>query len=390
MIARIFILLLLLIVLPDLYIGLRYFGYRLKSAWWRRLLWWLQCFGMVAYTVCLASLRNFVPDDLVWIDVYLLFIGIWAVPKAVFALCSSLGLLYCRLRRCRRNVGSFVGLAAGIIAAVLYVYGTTVGFSRLEIRHVDIYMKDLPATFNGYKIVQFSDAHVGTFYGSRFALLKRDVDSINAQKADAIFFTGDLQNIQPSELRPHARSLASLQAKDGVYSVLGNHDYSEYIKADAAIKDANEKDMVNRQRQMGWKLLRNEHISIHRGKDSIVVVGTENDGRPPFPQKADLRKALRDIEEPGVFKILLQHDPSSWDRHVLPQSNIQLTLCGHTHAGQLSIFGWRPTELRYKQDYGLYRQGDRYLYVTAGIGGVVPFRLGSSAEIAVITLHKTK
>ena len=171
-------------------------------------------------------------------------------------------------------------------------------------------MKDLPATFNGYKIVQFSDAHVGTFYGSRFALLKRDVDSINAQKADAIFFTGDLQNIQPSELRPHARSLASLQAKDGVYSVLGNHDYSEYIKADAAIKDANEKDMVNRQRQMGWKLLRNEHISIHRGKDSIVVVGTENDGRPPFPQKADLRKALRDIEEPGVFKILLQHDPS--------------------------------------------------------------------------------
>ena len=138
MIARIFILLLLLIVLPDLYIGLRYFGYRLKSAWWRRLLWWLQCFGMVAYTVCLASLRNFVPDDLVWIDVYLLFIGIWAVPKAVFALCSSLGLLYCRLRRCRRNVGSFVGLAAGIIAAVLYVYGTTVGFSRLEIRHVDI------------------------------------------------------------------------------------------------------------------------------------------------------------------------------------------------------------------------------------------------------------
>ena len=345
---------------------------------------------MVAYTVCLASLRNFVPDDLVWIDVYLLFIGIWVVPKAVFALCSSLGLLYCRLRRCRRNVGSLVGLAAGIIAAVLYVYGITVGFSRLEIRHVDIYMKDLPAAFNGYKIVQFSDAHVGTFYGSRFALLKRDVDSINAQKADAIFFTGDLQNIQPSELRPHARSLASLQAKDGVYSVLGNHDYSEYIKADAAIKDANEKDMVNRQRQMEWKLLRNEHSSIHRGKDSIVVVGTENDGRPPFPQKADLRKALRGIEDAGVFKILLQHDPSSWDRHVLPQSNIQLTLCGHTHAGQLSIFGWRPTELRYKQDYGLYRQGDRYLYVTAGIGGVVPFRLGSSAEIAVITLHKTK
>ena len=390
MIARIFILLLLLIVLPDLYIGLHYFGRRMKAAWWRSILWWLQCFGMVVYTICLASLRNFVPDDPVWIDVYLLFIGVWVVPKAIFALCSSLGLLYCRLRRCRRNVGSFVGLAVGIIAAVLYVYGTTVGFSRLEIRHLDIYMKDLPATFDGYKIVQFSDAHVGTFYGSRFALLKRDVDSINAQKADVIFFTGDLQNMQPSELCPHARSLASLQAKDGVYSILGNHDYSEYIKADADIKDANEKDMVNRQRQMGWKLLRNEHISIHCGKDSIVVVGTENDGRPPFPQKADLRKALRGIENAGVFKILLQHDPSSWDRHVLPQSNIQLTLCGHTHAGQLSIFGWRPTELRYKQDYGLYKQGDHYLYVTAGIGGVVPFRLGSSAEIAVITLHKTK
>ncbi len=390
MIARIFVLLLLSIVLPDLYIGLCNFKRRRKGILLHRLLWWAQSLGMVTYTICLASSRNFIPENLIWVDIYLIFVGVWIVPKAIYMLCSLLGLLCGKLCGRNKDFGRAAGWAAGVTVAALYVYGTTIGFSRFEVKHIDIYTKDLPAAFDGYKIVQFSDAHVGTFYGCRSSLLKRDIDSINAQQADAIFFTGDLQNIQPSELAPHMQTLASLRASDGVYSVLGNHDYSEYIKADAAVKANNEKEMANRQRQMRWKLLRNEHAAIHRGKDSIIIVGTENDGRPPFPQKADLNKALRGIENARAFKILLQHDPSSWDRHVLPQSNIQLTLCGHTHAGQMNLFGWRPTELRYKQDYGLYKHGDRYLYVTAGIGGAVAFRLGSWAEIAVITLHRAK
>ena len=171
--------------------------------------------------------------------------------------------------------------------------------------------------------------------------------------------------------------------------MLGNHDYSGYIAAPNAIKVGNERELISRQRQYGWQLLLNEHRTIHRGADSIVIAGTENDGLPPYPAKGNVHQALREVGD-NAFVVMLQHDPSAWRRIILPQSHAQLTLSGHTHGGQLSLFGIRISQLLLKEDYGLYRDGSRALYVTSGFGGLIPFRFGVSSEIAVITLHRQK
>jgi len=260
---------------------------------------------------------------------------------------------------------------------------------KLKVKHVEVTFKDLPASFDGYRIVHWSDAHVGSYLKSRRPILERAVDSIRAQQADMVVFTGDLQNIQPSELYPFVGLFKSIKAKDGVYSVLGNHDYSGYIHADAAVKVANERETVSRQRQCGWTVLLNENRSIYRGRDSIVIAGGENDGLPPHPMRGDIHQTLRGVCD-DAFVVMLQHDPSAWRRHILPESKAQLTLSGHTHGGQLSVLGIRPSKFKYAEDWGLYQVGDRFLYVTAGLGGLVPFRFGVPAEIVVITLHRQK
>ncbi len=389
MIARILVFLIVLIILPDLYIDRHYKSKKKSYTWSRRILWWLPSFFMTVCTVGLAGIRNFVPDTPDFFNFYLLLLAVLVVPKAFFALFSALGLLYCRLLHKRHNWGNFIGLAAAFFTIYVALYGAIVGFGHIEVKHIDVYSADLPASFDGYRIVQFTDAHVGSFDGSRKNILRRAVDSINAQHADLIAFTGDLQNIQPKELYPVRKLLSSLRATDGVYSVLGNHDYSMYIEADAAVKAANEHELIARQRQFGWTLLRNENRSIRRGADSIVIAGEENDGEPPFPSRADLSKTLTGVDR-HAYVVLLQHDPSAWRRDILPHSNVQLTLSGHTHAGQFSLFGWRPSRMKYAEDYGLYTSANRSLYVSAGIGGLLPFRFGVPAEITVLTLHQKK
>lgn len=389
MIARIFIPILLTIIVPDLYFDVHYLRYRPHFTWWRRLLWWMPSIFLLVYTIALVSTRNFVPDDLTLLNVYLLLVGLIAVPKALIALCSFLGLVYCRLRHTHVNRGIPVGFILSLGALYVLIYGSTIGVWKLKVKHVDIYSSDLPARFEGYRIVHFSDAHTGTFYGRRARILARDVDSINAQHADMIVFTGDLQNMEPREIYPHIPVLRRLKAPDGVFAILGNHDYSFYIKANHAIEVANEKEVISYEHQLGWILLRNEHRAVYRGQDSIVIAGEENDGRVPFPQKADLSKTLRGVSA-GTYIVMLQHDPSAWRRHILPESSAQLMLSGHTHGGQLSLFGLRPTQLAYHEDNGLYLDGDRALLVSPGIGGVVPFRFGVSPEIEVITLHQLK
>lgn len=387
MIARIFIPIILAIVLPDLYFDLHYLRRSSWRIWWKRLLWWLPSIGLLGYTVALASIRNFAPDDLFWLNLYLFLVGSIVIPKAIFAFCSGLGLLYCRLTHTRNNWGNLVAPPLCLFSLYILIYGSTLGFRKLEVRHIDIYSRELPKAFDGYRIAQFTDAHVGTLTDNRYKMLTRVIDSLNAQNADAIVFTGDLQNMQPSELYPVQDLLKSLHAKDGVFSVLGNHDYSQYIKADPAVKAANEREVISRERQFGWTVLLNEHHTIRRGKDSLVIAGEENDGLPPFPDRGDINKTLEGIS-PSAYVVMLQHDPSAWRRSILPKSQVQLTLSGHTHGGQIQLFGLRPTMLTSKEDYGLYLDGNRALYVSAGIGGLIPFRFGIPGEIAVITLHK--
>lgn len=388
MIARIFILLLLLIVLSDFYIDRRLLRRHTRYLWWQRLLWWLPGIAMFACTLVLATSRDFAPDSIGILNVYLFLFGIIVIPKSVFALCSLLGWGHCRFHHTKTNWGDLAGLILALAVVFVVIYGSTAGFGKITVRHEDYYSADLPDAFDGYRILHFSDAHVGTFRG-RAEILHRAVDSINAQKADAIMFTGDLQNMRPSELAPFMRILSSLKARDGVFSVLGNHDYSDYIKAGDAVKRADERELVRRERLLGWNLLLNEYKVIRRGKDSVVVAGMENDGRPPFPQKGDLKKTLAGVKD-GDFIIMLEHDPTAWRRKILPGSKSQLTLSGHTHAMQLSVFGWSPASLMYDEWGGMYHEGGRALNVSVGMGGFIPFRIGAGNEIVVVTLHKKK
>ena len=389
MIARIIIPILLAIVLPDIYIDMHYWRHRKGYTWWRRLLWWLPSVLMVAYSIAIASTRNFVPDEMMFINVYMMLVGLVVMPKMLFALCSGIGYLVCKYTHRRRNYGNFIWLPFAAGAIYIIMYGFIVGFGKLEVKHLDLYFDDLPEAFDGYRIVHFSDAHVGSFQYDKKSILQRDIDSINAQKADMVVFTGDIQNMQPDELLPVMPLLSKVKAKDGVYSVLGNHDYSIYIDATEDVKKANIKATVDREQQMGWTVLRNDNRVIRRDADSLVIAGEENGGRKPSPKLADLEKGLHGVGK-GAFIVMLQHDPNVWQEKIVPDGRVQLTLSGHTHAGQVSVFGLRFTQLTAHNDYGLYNQDRQQLYVTSGLGGVVAMRFGATAEIAVITLHKTK
>lgn len=387
MIARIFIYLLIFITLPDLYLDRRFLRRRTRYLWWQRVLWWLPGAFMFVYTIVLATSRNFAPDSMLVLDIYLLLLGVMVAPKFVFSACSFLGWAHCRFHHTHNNWGNLVGLVAAVAVDVIVIYGCTIGFSRLDIRHVEYSSPDLPEAFDGYKIVQFSDAHVGTYGSSHASVLRKAVDSINAQNADLVVFTGDVQNMEPKELYQFTPLLSSIRAKDGIFSVLGNHDYAQYIKASDEKKAANERELVSLEQQFGWDLLMNSNRAIRRNGDSIVIAGMENDGRPPFPQKADIRKTIAGVNG-NAFIVMLQHDPSAWRRTILPKSKAQLTLSGHTHAGQLKIFGWSPAAISYEEWDGMYYEGDRAMNVSAGVGGFIPFRLGASNEIVVITLRK--
>ena len=389
MIARIIIPILLAIVLPDIYIDMHYWRHYKGYTWWRRLLWWLPSVLMVAYSIAIASTRNFVPDEMMFINVYMMLVGLVVMPKMLFALCSGIGYLVCKYTHRRRNYGNFIWLPFAAGAIYIIMYGFIVGFGKLEVKHLDLYFDDLPEAFEGYRIVHFSDAHVGSFQYDKKSILQRDIDSINAQKADMVVFTGDIQNMQPDELLPVMPLLSKVKAKDGVYSVLGNHDYSIYIDATEDVKKANIKATVDREQQMGWTVLRNDNRVIRRDADSLVIAGEENGGRKPSPKLADLEKSLHGVGK-GAFIVMLQHDPNVWQEKIVPDGRVQLTLSGHTHAGQVSVFGLRFTQLTAHNHYGLYNQGRQQLYVTSGLGGVVAMRFGATAEIAVITLHKTK
>nr|WP_315454165.1 metallophosphoesterase [uncultured Prevotella sp.] len=387
MIARIVIYLILIIVLSDLYIDMHYFRKRYPIAWWQRLLWWLPSIGMVIYTCAMASIRDFAPNNLTWLNTYIFLLGLLVGPKAIFALTSFLGSIIRKyIIRTNRNWGHYIGILLGCFAVGTFIYGLTYGVSNIQVKHVDLYFKDLPKSFDGYRIVHVSDLHLGTFNGWRSKILKAEMDSIEKQKANLICFTGDLQNIRPEEVEKMASLIR--QPMKGTISVLGNHDYTEYIKGDAKEKAAEEVRLINAEEKiLKWTLLRNQNTEIiSPAKESIYVCGTENDGRPPFPNYSNYRKAMQGIR-PNSFVIMLQHDPSAWKRSILAKTTAQLTLSGHTHGGQMQIFGWRPTSIRQQEDYGLYEQKGRYLYITAGLGGLVPFRLNMPNEIAVITLH---
>ena len=326
-------------------------------------------------TGVLPLLILFSPDTYVW----LLFIALAAITAVAWLLLRASH---------RRWVVAAVSL---LVLALWYVvvYGCFVGVADLRVRHVTYVSADLPPAFDGYRIVQFSDAHVGSFNGWRQQVLKAAVDSIAAQHADMIVFSGDLQNKRPSDIEPHRQLLSTLAAPDGVFSVLGNHDYPYYVDDDAEEKQLALIRTCQIEDSLGWTLLNNEHRVLRRGPDSIIIAGMENDGEGRFPQRGRISTALYGLSRQS-FVIMLEHDPTAWRRKILRHSHCQLTLSGHTHGGQFSAFGWSPAMLAYREYDGLYHMGPRAINVTAGLGGVIPFRFGTPPEICVVTLRNEK
>ena len=297
--------------------------------------------------------------------------------------------LLCRWLAPKRHWRKWAAVCT-IIIWLLVGYGYLIGFEQLEVNSYEYVSSDLPEAFDGYRIVQFSDAHVGTYTGSRQQVLQRAVNSINALKPDVILFTGDLENLHPDELRPQLGILRQLRATDGVFSVLGNHDYPTYLDIDDTEKARLVTLTQQYERQMGWQLLMNTHRVIRRDSDSIVIAGMENWGSlKRMPRLGDVKKTMSGVS-PSAFVVMMQHDPTAWRKKILPECHAQLTLSGHTHGGQFSLFGWSPTSLSYDEWGGWYYDDSRALYVSTGLGGLIPFRLNMPGEIAVITLKMKK
>lgn len=388
MIARAPYLFLLLIILPDLYFDCHYWRHKYSAG--KRLLRWLPTIVLIAYTLMLTYERNFIPDEPAVIYLFLFLLGLIAIPKMVYMIFSMIGLGFCKLFRKRINIGNLIGLICVLAMWYMLFYGSFIGFNRLEVNRVEYRSADLPPAFDGYRIVLFSDIHTGTYTKRNQWVLQRAIDSINAQHPDMIVFTGDIQNIHPQEIYPHLDILSSLKAKDGVFSVLGNHDYAQYLDCDEVTKTANCRETVSLEHQMGWTLLSNEHRTVERGQSQIVIAGMENDGDGRhFPQKGRLEETLKGVAD-GSFIVMLEHDPSSWRRKIIPDGRAQLTLSGHTHAMQFKIGNWSPAAWVSKEWNGMYEEGRQSLFVTAGLGGIIPFRFGATGEIVVITLRHKK
>lgn len=268
-------------------------------------------------------------------------------------------------------------------------YGVYIGRFRLQINSEVFCSQQVPEQLDGYKIVHISDIHLSTF-DDRPNALQRVVDSVNVQQPDLICFTGDLVTVGVSEAESYTSILKQLHAKDGVYSVLGNHDFLIYRHdLDSEVERTNE---VNRLAQyehdsLGWHVLRNAHSRINEWF-TLVGVDNKSGGGQGFRtiQAGDLSKAM---EGTDGFRILLTHDPSHWRAEVADQLPIALTLSGHTHAGQVKLFGWPLSATMFRDNIGWVNTTQQALYINQGIGCTLPFRLNCPQEITVITL-KTK
>ncbi len=331
----------------------------------------------------------------------MVFVGIMLLQdggRTIYALFSWISSLFSSDNVARSHLPSrrkfITVLAAGIAAIPLstMLYGITRGKYRYTINRVKLSFKDLPAAFNGFKIVQISDIHAGSLDSPDDVL--RGVQMINGESPDAVVFTGDLVNSMKDEVNPFIDIFAQLTARHGKYAVLGNHDYYGAPR-DTRKDKQNEywQDFFAKYEAMGFNLLNNQGAKIEKQGEHINILGVENWGAGRwFPKLGDLDKALTDSAKDD-FCVLLSHDPTHWDEQVVPHDkHIHLTLSGHTHGFQFGInmpgFKWSPAQYRYPHWMGLYEKAEQYLYVNRGFGFLgFPGRVGMWPEITVIELE---
>ena len=290
----------------------------------------------------------------------------------------------------RRKFISLLGLGTAGTLALVFLDGVFFGKFRHHVRKVKIKINPLPTSFKGYKIVQISDVHAGSFQDP--SKLQHAIDLINEQNPDLVLFTGDMVNNLSSEFLPFIPLFSQIKSKDGKLAVLGNHDYGSYFYKDKKDQIKNVDELIVNMAKAGFETLRNEHKVISRNNEELYIIGVENWGLPPFPQYGDLDKATKNLPISSP-KILMSHDPTHFDEIVKNHpSNIHLTLSGHTHGMQFGLdlknIKWSPVQYRYPKFMDLYESNGKYLYVNRGFGVIgYPGRVGVNPEITLFELQ---
>ena len=317
------------------------------------------------------------------------------IPKIIFVIIISI-LFYSNVLLSETEsllVIPLIGLFSGFLPFFVVVYAIFKAVYNFKIHHHHIKFKELPSSFNGLKIVHISDLHLGSF-NYRYKILNRAVKLINNMEPDLILFTGDLVNNYAWELRGWQRVFRKLEASIGKYAVLGNHDYGDYSEWET---EKDKQDNFNAIKQfykdIDFNLLLNDADIIMKNNEKIAVLGVENWGNPPFKQYGNLKKALEKTRD-EQFKILLSHDPTHWPEEIIRETNIALTLSGHTHGMQAGVkiknLQWSPIKYKYQHWAGIYKENGQYLYVNRGLGWMgFPGRLGMRPEITLLELRST-
>ncbi len=349
-----------------------------------------------AYGATRAWASGFFMAHFVFVIILALFATADDVRRVLFAALRFIGVRthtegLAGLPMSRSAFLSQAALLAAAVPGIGMVYGVARGGHRYQVVRRKVYLPHLPPAFEGYKIVQISDVHSGSFF-SRSGVQK-GIDLINAQGADLVVFTGDLVNNVATEIEPWIDQFKQLRGKDGVFSILGNHDYGDYVQwGSAQAKAQNLRRLMDNHTRLGWRLLLDEHQMLERNGQQIALLGIQNWGaRARFPKYGNLAKAYAGAEAAPV-KILLSHDPSHWRAQVRPDfPDIDLTLSGHTHGMQFgidsSVFKWSPVQYVYPEWADLYEEAGKYLYVNRGFGFIgYPGRFGIWPEVTVLEL----
>lgn len=316
------------------------------------------------------------------------------IPKIVITIAELVQMLVRKIFKRRYSIISYCGLGLALITFIAMWWGALFNRFNIQVNEVEISVKDLPEAFDGYRIVQLSDIHTGSFAVHDSTYFNQVVEKVESLNPDVIFFTGDIVNRHSTELEPFVNSLGRLHAPDGVWSVMGNHDYGDYFRWESeADQKADIAHLQELQKAMGWNMLNNRHTWLRAGNDSIAIIGVENIGDPPFHIYGSLATAYPDCSDDNV-KILLSHNPAHWLDSISGNAdmNIALTLAGHTHAMQIEVLGQSPASIRYPTWGGLYDDGSGHqLYVNIGLGEVgMPARIGATPEITLITLRRAE
>ncbi|MEG1607138.1 MAG: metallophosphoesterase [Mucinivorans sp.] len=383
-------------LLLDAYIYYRTLRHA-SSCRWLRILYFVQAgvfnLGMVVVMGLYESLIGSTTDNMVMVMWLILIFMMSFLPKLIFALFSIIELLVSKIFKRSMHWLLYCGLLLGLSLLGVMMWGVSITRNNIKISRVDIISKELPESFNGFKIAFFSDVHLGNLGGNQ-AFLNQLVDKINSLDADIVFQGGDFVNAHSSEFTPLIKAIFE-RITSPVYSVLGNHDLGIYINNLTPEKErASLEQVIALQKQMGWQVLIDQQLWLHRNGDSISLAGLN------YPQKAKLGISQQPIDPKAfvqtmanvpdsAFSIVISHTPSMWDFVPKAVSQVNLMISGHVHSGQVKVCGHSPASYLYPLWSGLYLDRGRYLYVNDGIGYVAfPMRIGANPEITLFTLKR--